>query len=279
MPGRGEVRLLTDIFWINLDSRPDRRRFMETQFAGLGLAAERIAAVTPETLDAQARARGPRLAASELCVTTSHAVAWGRLLERGLTHALVLEDDACLSRTLPSFLAEADALMTELDLVRIETGRRRVRLGPVSHTLRCGVTLRGAHSGQWGTAGYVISGRAAERMLIEPRLFDMALDDVFFDPGGPAFASLAWRQCAPGLCIQGDLLTAQAPDDLWRSDVTTERRRRRAADPQRKQRLSWAQRLAREAGRLGRQGGLMIEDARDFLARGIRWTTIRFLAE
>ena len=119
----------------------------------------------------------------------------------------------------------------------------------------------------------------AKLNLREPRLFDMALDDVFFDPQGPAFASLAWRQCAPGLCIQGDLLAAQAPDGLWSSDVTTDRRRRRAADPGRKQRLSWAQKLAREAGRLGRQGGLMIEDARDFLARGIRWTTIRFLAE
>lgn len=270
---------MTDIFWINLDSRPDRRQFMETQFEGLGLASERIAAVTPETLDAQIRARSLRLAPSELCVTASHAVAWGRLLERGLTHALVLEDDACLSRTLPSFLAEASALVTELDLVRIETGRRRVRLGPVSHALRCGVTLRRAHSGQWGTAGYVISRRAAERMLTEPRLFDMALDDVFFDPQGPAFASLAWRQCAPGLCIQGDLLAAQAPHGLWRSDVTTDRRWRRAADPQRKQPLSWAQKLAREAGRLGRQGELVIEDARSCLAHGIRWTTIRFLAE
>lgn len=270
---------MTEIFWINLDSRPDRRRFMETQFAELGLAAERIAAVTPETLDAQTRARGPGLAPSERCVTASHAAAWGRVLDRDLTHALVLEDDAWLSRLVPGFLAEAGALMSELDLVRIETGRRRVRLGPASHTLRCGVTLQRAYSGQWGTAGYLISRRGAERMLAEPRLFDMALDDVFFDPQGPAFASLAWRQCAPGLCIQGHQRHAHAAEGLWRSDVTTERRRRRAADPRRKQPLKWTQKLAREAGRLARQARLMIEAAQGFLARGIRWTTIRFLAE
>jgi GR25 family glycosyltransferase involved in LPS biosynthesis len=205
-------------------------------------------------------------------------VAWRRVIEAQLPCALILEDDACLSRTLPAFLNEASPLMSALDLIRIETGRRRVRVAPARERLACGVALQRAHSGQWGTAGYLISGRCAARMLDEPRLFDLALDDVFFDPQGPAFAALDWRQCAPGLCIQGDQLAAPDAPGLWRSDVTIQRRQRRAADPERGKAKGWRAKLAREAGRLRRQGGLALAEARDFFAHGVRWTTIRFRA-
>jgi glycosyl transferase family 25 len=264
------------IFCINLDERPDRRRFMEAQLAALGLEAERIPAVTPEALDAQTRAMGANLAVREVCVTASHRAAWRTMLERGLGHALVLEDDAYLSRLLPDFLREAQAAMSELDLVRIEAGPRPVRVGPATQSLSCGVALQRAHSGQWGTAGYLIAARCAARMLQEPRLFDLALDHVLFDPEGPAFAALDWRQCAPGLCIQGDRLDVR--DARWRSDVTGERRQRRAADPQRAAVKNWRQKLVREAERLRRQGALSFQTVRDFFARGVRWTTIRYRA-
>ncbi|MGH6949366.1 MAG: glycosyltransferase family 25 protein, partial [Vitreimonas sp.] len=257
---------MTAIFWINLDSREDRRRFMEAQFAELGLAAERIAAVTPETLEA--RERGPRLSPSEACVTASHCEAWRRMVKGQLPCALILEDDAYLSSALPVFLDEARPLMSTLDLIRIETGRRRVRVAPASERLNCGVTLQRVHSGQWGTAGYLISDRCAARMLGEPRLFDMALDDIFFDPQGPAFAALDWRQCAPGLCIQGHELEAQG--ELWRSDVTAQRRQRRASDPGRRKVRGWRAKFAREAERLRRQGDLALAQARDFFAHGVR---------
>jgi glycosyl transferase family 25 len=268
---------LTAIFWINLDGRSDRRGFMERQFARLGLIAERIAAVTPETLGSETRAMGPALAASELCVTASHRIAWRRLLDLERAHALILEDDAYLSAMLPAFLRAAPADIEGLDLVRIETGRRRVRVGPPTHALSCGVTLHRAHSDQWGTAGYLISHRCARRMLEEPRLFAAPLDRALFDPCQPLFSANDWRQCAPGLCIQGDQLE-QSDDDLWRSDVTSQRRQRRAGEPRKTQRKSWREKLAREGGRMLRQTRLALRDAADFLSRGVRWTTIRYLA-
>jgi glycosyl transferase family 25 len=269
---------LTAIFWINLDSRQDRRAFMETQFSQLGLAAERIAAVTPDALDAETRAMGPALAASELCVTASHRLAWRKLLEHELPHALILEDDAYLSSVLPAFLGAAASILGELDLVRIETGRRRVRVGPPTHRLDCGVTLHRAHSDQWGTAGYLITDRCARRLLAEPRLFAAPLDRALFDPLQPVLSANHWRQCAPGLCLQGDQLDRSSANALWRSDVTTQRRQSRVEDPRRKAPKTWRQKLAREAGRTLRQGRLALRDVADYFSRGVRWTTIRYLA-
>ena len=269
---------MTAIFWINLDSRQDRRAFMETQFSQLGLAAERIAALTPDGLDAATRARGPTLADSELCVTASHRLAWRRLLEFKLPHALILEDDAQLSSVLPAFLSAAPSVLGELELVRIETGRRRVRVGPATHSLDCDVTLHRVHSDQWGTAGYLITDRCARRLLAEPRLFTAPLDRALFDPMQPLFSANDWRQCAPGLCIQGDQLDGSSANALWRSDVTTHRRQRRAEDPRRQAPKTWRQKLAREAERMFRQGRRALRDAADFFSRGVRWTTIRYLA-
>lgn len=271
---RGGV--LTAIFWINLDSRRDRRAFMEAQFAALGLTAERIAAVSPTTLDEDMRAKGPTLAVSELCVTASHRAAWRRMVEARISHALILEDDAHLSRALPAFLTDAPSALEGLDLIRIETGRRKVRIGPVTHRLNSGVELRRAHSDQWGTAGYAIALDGARRMLDEPRLFEAPLDHVFFNPRGAAFTALNWRQCAPGLCIQGEQIASTEP--LWQSDVTSGRRQRRSDDPRRKQRKTWRRKLAREAARLARQGRALAQEAGDFFAHGARWSTIRYLA-
>lgn len=267
--------MLTAIFWINLDSRPDRRAFMEAQFSALGLAAERIAAVSPATLDEDTRAKGPTLAVSELCVTASHCAAWRRMIEARISHALILEDDAHLSRALPALLGDALSALEGLDLIRIETGRRKVRIGPVTHRLSCGVALLRAHSDQWGTAGYAIAIEGARRMLDEPRLFEAPLDHVFFNPRGAAFAALNWRQCAPGLCIQGEQIAST--ETLCQSDVTSERRQRRADDPRRAQRKNWREKFAREAMRLARQGRALAQRTGDFFAHGARWSTIPYL--
>jgi glycosyl transferase family 25 len=269
---------LTAIFWINLDSRQDRRAFMESQFSELGLAAERIAAVTPDALDAETRAMGPALADSELCVAASHRLTWRTLLELELPHALILEDDAYLSSALPAFLAAAARILGELDLVRIETGRRRVRVGPPTHRLDCGVTLHCAHSDQWGSAGYLITDRCARRLLDEPRLFAAPLDRALFDPAQNVLSTNDWRQCAPGLCIQGDQLDRSSASALWRSDVTTQRRQRRVGDRRREVSKTWGQKFAREAKRTFQQIRLALRDVADFFSRGVRWTTIRYLA-
>lgn len=260
------------IYWINLDRRSDRRAFMERQFSEFGLSAERVSAVEPASLDRFLPQSALRtLAARELCVTASHRVVWMRMLERGISHALVLEDDARLSRLLPQFLDEAEQPAQVFDIVRIETGHRRVRTGPATERLPCGVVLRRAYSDQWGTAGYIISARGAAQVVDHSGLYDMPLDHFLFNPRGPGFALLDWRQCEPGLCIQADRLDAGHP--MADSDVTSERRR----GMKKSRAKSLGTKAAREGARLGRQAAALARDVHDLVTRGIFWRRIRYL--
>src|SRR3569833_23496 len=99
-----------DIYYINLDGRPDRRAFMEEQFARLGLKATRVRAITPteltrEQLDRHCNpSRGPWLEPGALCCSLSHLEVVRRVAGGSGSPALVLEDDVVISRTLPAFL-------------------------------------------------------------------------------------------------------------------------------------------------------------------------------
>src|SRR5207249_2273941 len=103
------ARMALPVFYINVASRLDRRRFMEAQFASLGLSAERIEAATPSEISEPDRrawcdpSRATWMTEGEFACNLSHLRAWALILERGLTHALILEDDAVLSASLPRF--------------------------------------------------------------------------------------------------------------------------------------------------------------------------------
>jgi glycosyl transferase family 25 len=253
------------VLWINLDARADRRAFMEQQFADLGLSADRVAAVTPADLGARVAA----LSASEQCVTESHRAAWRAIAQSGGDYALILEDDAVLSPALPGFLDDIAPTMAHLDIVRIETGPRRVKLSPA--LMRAGaVALHRAYSDQWGTAGYIISKACAARLLDEPLVYERALDRCLFDPRGALFAKTEWRQCAPGLCIQGDQL--DAVETVWRSDVSAERDEARVRG---RVKRSVAQKIGRELGRVGGQVLDAVCDGADAV-RGVSWRRIDF---
>lgn len=256
---------MSPVLWINLDARTDRRAFMEQQVAALGLSAERISAVTPADLNT----RVDSLSASEQCVTESHRVAWRRLVESGAPYALILEDDAVLSPALPAFLEAVAPLMAKWEIVRVETGARRVKLSPALARAG-GVALHQAFSDQWGTAGYIINAACAARLLDDPRVYERALDRCMFDPRGALFADIAWRQCAPGLCIQGDQL--DAVEAVWRSDVSAERDEARVRG---RVKRSLAQKIGRELGRVGAQVRDAVRDGADAV-RGVSWRLIEF---
>ncbi len=64
------------VYYINVASRVDRRQFMEEQFARLGIAAERVDAVTPlEVSDARMAAH--QHPASLSAVPSCSRTIWG----------------------------------------------------------------------------------------------------------------------------------------------------------------------------------------------------------
>jgi glycosyl transferase family 25 len=267
------------IYYLNLDHRTDRRTFIERELRLCGLEGERVAAVEPADLDpklleAQSRRpSGQALAATELACTMSHRKAWQRMLDRGLPHSLILEDDVRLSHLLPRFLADVPEALGPRNIVRIETRLIRGKTGRTAR--RIGeIELRPLLSAQWGTAGYIITADCARRILDHPGFFDMAMDHLFFDPAGPLFAEVDTLQCFPALCITGALLASGKPEVLWKSDIEPERRERfdsaKEAYPNR------IRKLLREVKRLRRIVPRYYGMAAGFVSGDTSWRTAGF---
>lgn len=208
------------IYYINLARRADRRTFMEDQFSRLGLAATRIEAVTPDELSAEDLdrwcnpARGRWHTPPELCCSLSHLKATRTLQASEHPYALVLEDDAVLSASLPRFLLAYDAESPPYDLVRIETSLERLRLKRGAGPDIGGVAICSSYSPTAGAAGYVVSRRAAGLASAGREMWLKPPDQVFFNPYEPLPRRLVVRQTDPGLCIQTYLLEATGLPDL-----------------------------------------------------------------
>jgi glycosyl transferase family 25 len=196
------------IFYINLASRPDRREFMERQFAELGLAAERVEAITvdqvPQPLiDYHLQPHpGRRCSPGELACGLSHAAVWQLILDRGHNAAIVLEDDALLSPAIVPFANDPDLLRaTRADLIRLETWRSEVRLG--SPVKRLGqIALQELAAQHLGSSAYLISAKAAAHTLLSPRLHQMQVDLLLFSHLGIHLFRSRVLQANPSPAIQ-----------------------------------------------------------------------------
>ncbi len=230
-----------DIFCINLAARPDRWAWMQEQFAKLGLSAVRIEAVSPADLTDRERDLycNPRrlrgLSDAEYCTNKSHAKAWRAVVASGKDHALILEDDAILSASLPRFLAAVDAQGTDLDIIRIETFQIPLRYGPVESWVLPDVGLRRCHVRDPGAAGYIVSREAAAWLGDEPSYQTTLIDAYLFDPFTPVGSRLKIRQTDPALCVQLGVATPEV--SMSRSNLAPHAReflvKRRQHAPQR----------------------------------------------
>lgn len=223
------------IFYINLDSRPDRREFMEEQFAALGLDAERVQAITvaevPEELAADITRPGRlwRVNRADLACGLTHQKIWATMIARGIPEALVLEDDALLAPAIRDFLSDGILRRLGADLVKLETRRNKVRLG--STVVNFGaVAVRELASSHLGSAAYLISHAIAKAALARANVNDMAVDRFLFGQGGPHLWRARILQADPSPAIQLDRLLqngkgygAPPQSALAQSDIATHR--------------------------------------------------------
>lgn len=165
---RGSFKLI-DCLVINLARSTARMDFQRGQMAALGLGWRRIEAVTADEA-AQARPETywqrwerPMRPAERACLL-SHVAAWERIAETGRP-ALILEDDAVLSRRVPAILMALEA-MPEIDHVSLEVRKRRKLLGRTARPVVHGVVLRRLYQDRSGAAAYVLWPAGAAKLLV-----------------------------------------------------------------------------------------------------------------
>ncbi|RYD61747.1 MAG: glycosyltransferase family 25 protein, partial [Verrucomicrobiaceae bacterium] len=208
-------------FFINLDSRADRRAFIEAQLARVGLQADRLSAVSPATLTISPINTGhPEMAVrgamtqSELACLESHAKLWSRAAStEDLT--LILEDDVVLSNHVAAFLATLRPDPT-WDVLRLETNFHTVRLsGDV--TVINGVEARRLMQPQSGAGAYVLTPKAAQAYLSSRHLWGVPADTMVLSP--PHAYQLRVFQLLPALSTHLEQLNGQEPNTVAVSEI------------------------------------------------------------
>lgn len=172
---------------INLDRAEKRLKQMEQQLQKHGLDYQRIPAVDAGTLGDEVdeyddRAYriliGKQRNNNEIGCYLSHLKAWRRFLESDASHALILEDDACLPEGFKTLLHEAVKIGNDWDLLRLSSSRtgRYLPFKELAGGHRLMINTRVLKN----TAGYVINRKAAESCIdhLVPmrRPIDVALD-------------------------------------------------------------------------------------------------------
>lgn len=163
---------MVQTFYINLDRHPERRCFLEAEFARIGWRAERISAYDGRSRNIPSFAMpffsgSDHLSALQIACSISHMQVWRLIIERNIDAALVLEDDARLANDLPGIIDDVVAqLPSDWDIVRLCRASKRA-VKPVG-MVRGGRTLVRYSRVPLGRAGYLVS-RAGASKLLTPR--------------------------------------------------------------------------------------------------------------
>ncbi|KQW77246.1 hypothetical protein ASC89_18805 [Devosia sp. Root413D1] len=194
-------------YYINLDHRQDRREFMESQFAQLGITAQRVDAVhiadVPAELVAYHRGGGSlwRMNPGDLACGLSHQRTWASIAEGTAPWALVLEDDAILAPSILDFLDHDALARLSAKLIKLETTREQVLLGTRVDQVGA-VMVRELCSSQMCSAAYIISRPLAKKLLADPGRDLTSIDRLLFGRGGSCLLRTPVLQAWPSPCIQ-----------------------------------------------------------------------------
>ncbi|KAK9970815.1 hypothetical protein ABG768_026724 [Culter alburnus] len=183
-----------EIFLINLKRRLDRRERMLNTMAVLGIEATLVDAVDGKSLNtSQLQALGIEmmpgykdpysgrvLTRGEIGCFLSHHFTWKQVVERGLQHVLVLEDDV---RFEPRFKKRLQTIMEDVEKAQLNwdliyVGRKRMQVAKPEVSVEGVNNLVEADYSYW-TLGYALSQQGAKKLLAAQPLGKMLPVDEF----------------------------------------------------------------------------------------------------
>lgn len=198
-------------FVINLDRSPQRLERMSTLFSGLGLEFSRIAAVDGRQLPAMTRPvaqrpGGYRLAEGEIGCFLSHINCWQAVAEGPDEFSVVFEDDVHFGEDVRAVLTDTNWIPADADLVKLETIMVRTFVDRREAGSIAGRAVRRLRKAHLGSGAYVISRRAARKLLELCTEIAEPVDVFMFDPVSRAWPHLVVYQMDPAVFIQDIVL-------------------------------------------------------------------------
>lgn len=263
------------IFYINLDSQPERNTWFAEQCRNLGLDVVRVAAVCGRTMpDAdldsirQRRRLDVHFGAAEIGCFFSHCRAWDQFLETGSEWGFIAEDDIHLASDSVHFFESLHWIPEGADLIKAETTFKKCHLGrplDVPGNTRKLHPLLSLHG---GGGGYFISRNSATILRQCADTIAEPPDLLVFDPRLGFFSTQKVYQIDPAIAVQDRFI----PDRIGKFQTSVEE-----PEPEAFRRKRVAAKLVRELKRPARQLGHYIATLMRRLIWRTEWRAVPYL--
>lgn len=209
---------------INLDRSIDRLADVTAEFDRIDVAFERVAGIDATTGTSVA---APPLTEAEVCCFLSHRLCWQIIADGADQFGAVFEDDVVFSHDAGPLLTDDGWVPRDADVVKLETFFVRVRIGRRHVPVRNGYSTTKLAGQHMGACGYVISKKAAQKLLKSTRRLPETLDFVLFNPALITTARNRTYQLIPALCAQAQFVADNGgPPTLIQFEASPRRQKR-----------------------------------------------------
>ncbi|WP_377188259.1 glycosyltransferase family 25 protein [Ruegeria meonggei] len=221
--GHHELPSGTGVFYINLDRVPERKTFMESQFAHAGLVgAQRFSAKDaqyPGAIDGNGYVPGSGsrwgLKTSEIACFESHRAVWQTTVDQGLKAVAIFEDDVEMSVQAGAVITAVLNAATGFDFVKLDFSPRSLRFGPEAKIAN--VPVRPMLEMAPSAAAYILTQEACRKLLTWSTKYSDHLDDFVSIPRPD------WNmfQCFPAVGVQ--MIWSKQQDQIVETVKVSER--------------------------------------------------------
>jgi len=193
------------IFYINLKNRKDRLKFIKNQLKKNNLKAHRVEGIEPRRLDKKIINRNKKyLTPSGIALCLVHKNIWINIVKKNINYALILEDDALISKRLKIFMNEVKKILDnkKIDIININTHELPTKVGKLKfHFKKINTGLYDLISTEYGTAGYIISKEGAKKLINDKDFLKLQIDLYLFSKKSKINRKLKIYQALPALTI------------------------------------------------------------------------------
>jgi len=192
---------------INLPKDSERKVFQEKQLQNLNIDYEIINAVSTNDISKQTYKKHKNdwqrpLRDVEVACYYSHQILWREIIKEE-EPALILEDDALLSKCMPNILKELASLQN-IDYINLEVvGRKKIVSRKAQMLSSCDTKLYRLYLDRNGTGGYILFPSGAKKLLALEAKSGIGLSDAHIN----ACTDLIAYQIEPASVIQLDQCT------------------------------------------------------------------------
>ncbi|WP_352537241.1 glycosyltransferase family 25 protein [Mesorhizobium sp. M0029] len=195
---------------INLDRSRDRLAHVTAEFARIGIAFERVAAIDardrPDLAEMPQGKKHLRLADAEIACLLSHQQCWSTIAAGEDAYAAIFEDDVVFPDKAGALLADAGWIPADADIVKLETFFNRTVISRKQVACGHGFSASRLHGLHIGTAGYILSRQAARDLLAATNEISIPVDHLIFNPRFATSSDKVIYQLVPALCLQAQFL-------------------------------------------------------------------------